>query len=243
MTQIHPNILGALAALGDLADQHQWLGDLLEPGTAVRHAPRLSPAGRAQLDRQTRAEKRDQVESARQGLAPRGQSKAPVVLSVLNAQLQALEAVMDAAWRCTSALHTCPDAPPPYRGGGADDLGRFAAATTYLQTALVLVHPELAGELGRDLNAEAKRCEAVTGSAPTRTDLHVSCPACGRRSLQAHTTTVFEHALITCTRSDCRCRGVDCMCRRPARTPGLRHIWGSDDFDQLKRLFDKQEAA
>lgn len=239
MTQQHPNILGALAALADLADQQRYLADLLEPGTrAPRNTPRLSPAARAQLNRQTIAERRDQVETARQGLAPRGPGKTPVVLGVLDAQLQAVETVMHAAWLVTDALHTHPDA-HPYRGGGTNDGARFTIAVGYLEQALPLVPPELAGELGRQLNGVAKLCEQVTGHAPSRHDLADDCPACGDRFLQV-TTWGTDDAVVTCR---CRCWGRDCGCKRPGRIPDIRHLWQASEFDQLTKLLRRGEAA
>lgn len=242
MTQIHPNILGARAALGDLEDQHQWLADLLEPGTRrARTTPRLTAATRALLNRQTRDERRDQVESMRKGLAPRGPSPAAVVLDVLHVQLVALDTVMDAAWRVTSALHTHPDG-YPYRGGGSNDAQRFTAAASYLHHTLPLVHPELAGELGSVLHAVAKLAEQVTDHGPKRHDLEDACPACGDRFLTV-TTWGTDDAVVTCTRRDCRCHGRDCGCKRPDRMPGRQHMWQASEFDQLLTRLREGEAA
>jgi hypothetical protein len=239
MTQLHPNILGALSALADLADQHRWLADLLEPGTPQRRPTiRLSAATRALLDRQTRAERKDQVETARQGLAPRGPGKTPVVLTVLDVQMQAVAEVMHAAWQVTSALATHPDA-SPYRGGGHTDEARFAVAVDYLRDALALVHPDLAGDIGRTLNGVAQLAERATGHAPSRHDLADNCPACGDRFLQV-TTWGTDDAVVSCR---CKCWGRDCGCKRPGRLPDARHVWRRDEFGPLTELLRRGEAA
>lgn len=242
-TQAHPNILGALAALHDLADQHRWLGELLEPGpTGRRPRASLTPAGHALLNRQARAEKADLVETRRQGLAPRGASPAPLNLDVLAAQIGAVEAVMHAAWRTTSALHTMADA-PRYTGGGHTDQARFDIAFSYLTPAILLVDPDTAGDLEAGLNEAARTARIVTRAEPDRADFnHGPCPACGRRSLVLQTVTTFDPALITCTRPDCRCRGIDCLCRRPGRQHGQRHIWPSAEFGQLRVTLERRAA-
>lgn len=241
--QAHPNILGALAALHDLADQHRWLGELLEPGpTGRRPRASLTPAGHALLNRQARAEKADLVETRRQGLAPRGASPAPLKVAVLDALIQAGTAAVRAAWLTTDHLHRHPDA-PRYRGGGDTTDTQFQAAFSYLGAALPLVIPDLAGHLEAELNEAARTARRVTGAEPDRADFnHGPCPACGRRSLVLQTVTTFDPALITCTRPDCRCRGIDCMCRRPGRQHGQRHIWPSTEFEQLKATLERRAA-
>jgi hypothetical protein len=70
--QQHPNILGALSALADLADQYRWLNDLLAPGTPSRRTPHLTPAARAIIARQIRAERADQTATLQSGALPTG---------------------------------------------------------------------------------------------------------------------------------------------------------------------------
>lgn len=239
MTQLHPHILGALSALADLADQHRWLADLLEPGTPQRRPTvRLSAATRAQLDRQTRAERKDQVETARQGLAPRGQGKTPVVLTVLHVQMLALEVTMDAAWQVTSTLATQADA-DRYRGGGHTDEQRFGVAADYLRDTLALVHPDLAGDIGHTLDVVAALAKQATGRAPLRHDLADDCPACGGRFMQV-TTWGTDNAVVTCR---CKCWGTHCGCKRPGRQPGAKHVWQRDEFGPLVLLLRRGEAA
>jgi hypothetical protein len=129
----------------------------------------------------------------------------------------------------------------PAAGG---DGRRFGRAVEYLRVGLRLIDPTLAGLLGTDLNAAAQLAAQATGAAPVRQDFgHGACPACGRRSLVAQTISTADPAIITCTRPDCRCRGIDCLCRRPLRTTGLRHIWPSDEFGQLRAVLDRQQVA
>lgn len=238
MTQQHPNVLGALSALADLVDQYQWFADLLEPGRRQRTArPSLTPAARAVLDRQAKAERRDQVETLRRGLKPSGASAAPLVVDVLQAQMDALGAVMHAAWLATDALATTPVVGlRPYTGGGAADTDRFQVAVGYLEDAIRHLPTALAGVIGVDLNSAARTCQLVTGYAPDRRDFrHGPCPACGRDSLVVQTTGTEQPALIQCGRPDCKCRGYDCLCKRPVREPGMRHLWPSDEFEHLKK--------
>jgi hypothetical protein len=240
--QAHPNVLGALSALNDLADQYQWLADLLEPGTPDRRSRHVTPAARAVAARQHRAERTDLAETLRHGHAPSAPSAAPLSMRVLYAQVAAAEAVTDAAWTVSSALRRRPMlAYVPAAGG---DGRRFGRAVEYLQVGLRLIDATLAGMLGTDLNAAAQLAAQATGAAPVRQDFgHGACPACGRRSLVAQTISTADPAIITCTRPDCRCRGVDCLCRRPLRTTGLRHIWPSDEFGQLRAVLDRQQVA
>jgi hypothetical protein len=234
--QQHPNILGALSALADLADQYRWLNDLLAPGTPSRRTPHLTPAARAIIARQIRAERADQTATLQAGALPTGGSPAPLRLGVLNAQLAAHATAHDTALRASSHLRTRPMlayAAATWRGS---DGQRFGRAVEYLTVALRLVSPELAAELGADLNTAARLCAQVTGSAPQRGEFaYGPCPACGRRSLESQTVAAHKPALIMCVRPDCRCRGFDCLCRRPGRVPGLRHIWPSTEFGQLAR--------
>jgi hypothetical protein len=246
VTQLHPNILGALSALADLADQHRWLAEHLEPGPQRRHARTLGPAARISLNRLHRAERADLTETLRAGLYPFGTGRAPINLDASGASALGRDVTVDAAWLCLDAIHTHPDAPPAYTCPGVDEAEQFDHAVTYLRDALLLVHPDLAGTLGAALNAAANMCGHVTRSGPDRTPLPgFCCPACGVRSLKAQTTSMFEEAIITCSRSDCRCRGVDCLCRKPTRAPLQRHMWRSDEdprFAQLAALLGRQAA-
>lgn len=235
--QQHPNVLGALSALADLADQYRWLADLLEPGRQSRRPPAaISPAARAQQARQHRAERQDLAATLRSGLKPTGTGKTPPDLHVLDVQILALTTVMDAAWRCTDHLRSHPDA-RRYSGGGHNDGARFTIAAGYLGHALPHASAVLAGELGDALNQAYQVAWAVTGAKPTRSNFDRGpCPACGRDTLRVQTTTIYEAALILCSQADCRCRGLDCLCRRPGRTPELRHIWHDGEFGQLKAV-------
>jgi hypothetical protein len=243
--QLHPNVLGALSALADLSDQHCWLDDLKEPGRRQRTArPSLTPAAKAVLDRQARAERRDQVETLRAGLKPSGGSAAPLDMSVLYAQMHAREVAHDTAIIASSALRTRPMLAYAAAHGHGTDEARFARAVSYLQVALRLVSPELAGQLGADLNSAANLCHLVSGHHPDRRPFREGpCPACGRDGLQVQTTGTEEPALIFCPKPDCKCRGIDCLCKRPFRMPGREHVWRSDEdeFEQLKRRLE--EAA
>lgn len=240
--QQHPNVLGALSALADLADQYGWLADLLEPGTPDRRPTHLTPAAKAVRVRQWRAERADLAETLRNGHAPRGASPAPLQVAVLDAQIAAVDAAVDAAHLACSALRT--RAMLGWSTPHADDQVRFESAVGYLKVALRLIAPELAGVLGTDLHHAAQQAARITGTAAARIDFgHGPCPACGRRSLVAQVTSIFDNALITCTRPDCRCRGTDCLCRRPTRVPDLRHIWPSAEFEQLRDLYQRQKAA
>lgn len=237
--QLHPNILGAIAALHDLRDQWQWLADLLEPGTPDRRSRHLTPAAKANLNRLHRAERADLTETRRQGLAPRGASPAPLRIAVLDAQIIALATATDAAWAASSALRTRPML--AYVMPIGDDHRRFEAAGEYLTVTLALIHPDLAGSIGTDLDAAARTARTATGAGPGRKPLAATCPACGRRSLVA-TTYDTDDAIVTCDRGDCRCRGVDCLCRRPQRSPGGKHMWAAAEFGQLDRLLSRVAA-
>jgi hypothetical protein len=235
--QQHPNILGALSALADLADQYRWLNDLLEPGTPSRRTPHLTPAARAIIARQIRAERADQTATLQAGMSPTGGSPAPLQLDVLNAQLAAHATAHDAAIIASSHLRNRPMLAYAAAHIHGTDARRFAYAVEYLTVALRLVTPELAAELAASLHAAAALCEAASGYRPHRQHFDWGpCPACGRDTLVVQTTTIYDAALITC-RPDCRCHGLYCGCGRPGRLPGLAHRWWDDEFRQLaKRL-------
>jgi hypothetical protein len=239
--QQHPNTLGALAALAALRDAWRYLPDMIEPGSRRQTTRTLGPAAIASLNRLHRAERADLTDQQRHGLAPKAPSPAPLRVAVLDAQILAAGLATDAAWTCSSALRTRPML--GYVMPAGDDHARFTAAAGYLAVALLLIHPDLAGTLGADLDAAARTCLAAADLEPDRHRLDVSCPACGRRSLDAVTVDMGSAATVTCSRPDCRCHGVDCLCRRPFRQPGARHIWPGSEFEQLKKVLRRQVAA
>jgi hypothetical protein len=242
VTQAHPNTLGALAALHSLAEAWPWLADMLEPGTPIRTRRVLGPAARAQLIRRAQAERVDLVETQRQGLAPVGATPAPLRVAVLNAQAVAVGAVVDAAWVVSSALRRQPMLAFTIAGSGYQE--RFRAAVEYLRVTLRLIDPDLAGAIGVELDRADRQARAACGIAPDRRRFgDVACPACGRRSLVIRTLGT-DSAAVECDRGDCRCRGVDCLCRQPARSRncGARHMWDAAEFGQLDRLLTRSAA-
>lgn len=241
--QVHPNVLGALSALADLTDQHRWLADLLEPGRRQRTArPAMSPAARAVADRQAKAERRDQVATLKAGLKPSGASKAPLDLGVLDIKMLVETTAHDSAIICGSVLRNEPMMAYAAAHMHGTDEQRYHHAVAYLLVALRRIPPDLAGERGTELAHAAWLGQQATGKAPDRRNFrHGPCPACGRDSLLVQTVSSEQPALVMCGRPDCKCRGLDCLCRRPFRTPGVRHVWGSDEFEQLRRRLE--EAA
>jgi hypothetical protein len=242
--QAHPNILGAVAALHTLATGWQWLAALLEPGTPIPTGSHMSPATRARLGRLSRAERADLSATLRRGLTPAGTGCVPVVLAVLQAQVAAHDTMLDAAWLVSSALRgermlafTVP--------AGGDD-ARVRQAVGYLAVGLKRISPDLADDIGGDLDKVGQQVAAVTGGRPNAYDLRgagASCPACGGRWLVARTFGT-DDATVGCERpGGCRCYGLDCGCRRPGRTPGLKHIWPAAEFEQLDRLLVRQGVA
>lgn len=238
----HPNILAATAALNQLRQSWAWLADHIEPGHATPTRRTMGVAARIQRDKQIRAERKDLVTQLRAGLSPAGASPAPLVVSTLDAQVLALAAVMDAAWLVTSALRTRGPMLAYSPAVGSDD-DRFDGAAAYLKVTLRLVTPELAGTIGTDLDTADRLARAVTGCGPDQRRLNGECPACGRRGLDAEVSAADRRDwTVECSRRDCLCRGVDCMCRRPVRYPGARHRWAFGEFGQLDRLLDKVAA-
>lgn len=247
--QQHPNVLGALSALADLAYQHRWLEDLKEPGRRQRTArPSMSAAAKAIADRQARAEKADQTATLKAGLKPSGGSAAPLDIGTLNAQMVAEITAHDAAIIASSELRREPMLAYPAALHGTNSQ-RFALAVAYLRVALCRVSVESAGQLGSELAAAARLCETAADHKPDRRPfLWGPCPACGIDRLESQTDATrgdfatATPAFVMCVPS-CKCRGFDCLCRRPVREPGLRHMWPSAEFGQLKARIEEAMAA
>lgn len=233
----------AVVAVGRLRESWPWLGDLVEPGRARRTQHHLTDTGRALLNRLVLAERSERALLAQQGLKPSGASGAPVNVAAVDAMVTIQGILDDTAWRVTSALRLRDGM--GYRQVGRTGDQRVTAALDYL--AVMLPHVDDIGtvtDASIRLAAADRLARRVAGVDSDRRHLATACPACGRRSLYAEIGSPnHQEWAVLCGRDDCRCRGIDCACRRPGRCYGTPHLWPEKEWTQLAAVLTRRDAA
>lgn len=241
MTDLPTENLAAVAALSSLRDAYPRLADVIEAeayGTKRARQPmvRLSTTVLEANGELVRDERDGRALSARNGIRLSAPIAAPVRARLLDAQNNAHTVAIDQCWIASSVLQyrhaMLAWGPPRLSNEAGYRADPWEMAMGYLAVAVRLVPPAYAEASSWALRKADALIRSAAGLNDVRIPLpgHPDCPVCFRTGLKIDITSPDQRDWTIACRADCLCIGTQCVCGRPGRSPGQRHLWQADQF-------------
>ncbi|EKX67157.1 hypothetical protein [Streptomyces ipomoeae] len=187
------------------------------PGAGTRSRPPLGPAALRALGERDRAERDEALLGEQHGIAPLGESAAPIRLHVSDAIRDITDGVVEleeAVWEKLGLGR-------PTRADVPRRLGRITALLDDIAG-----HPVLARHVLDECRRMARRCGRTLGDPETLVRVNGRCPWCDSVSLRA----MPAWRTVLCVNPGCRCADEECPC---AENPAHRHSWMETGWAQL----------
>lgn len=165
------------------------------------------------MDELVRTEREERVDLAARGIKVSGESKAPLVLSVLDSERYILTMVKRLEAQCCLWLGLT-----PFPGVEAVvRIGRVIGLLGRLE-----VHQPWISHVADESGRLARRAARAMGDVEPITKFTARCPICRARSLRA----LPERELVVCVNGGCveACAVPACACLSAGR-----HVWGYGD--------------
>ncbi|GIH27629.1 hypothetical protein Aph01nite_59390 [Acrocarpospora phusangensis] len=212
--------------LDSLRSQVPLLPDAMIPGTPRRWVERdLSASELARQAVEVREDRVDRVENSAKGLKPTGNSKAPLNLGVLDAQVDITVSIRELEEAVCDRLGITPLA-------GASAIDRITRIIALLSR--IAVDDELAEHVLAEGTRLERRARQALGDDEPVYKIKGRCPVCDSVSLRAFP----DRQVVVCVNSQCVCDDLMCLCHA---TKPIRHRWIHDQWDVLNNEISAEE--
>lgn len=222
----------AYSELAAIRGQLPLFEDAMMPGTPRRWSERdLPPAEIARQAAEVREDRINRIENSAKGLKPTGNSKAPLNIGVLDAQVDVLDSVKELEEAVCERLGLTALAG---RNDGVYAVHLAVSRITRIIGLLdrIVTDRDLSEHVLAESARMSKKSRRALGDDEPVHKIKARCPICDALSLRAFP----DREVIVCVNTRCLCDEEACSCHweRPAR-----HRWVFDQWADLNDVLEE----